>query len=192
MTRDQIAGSTETAPPLPPGCHGLSDGRLYQHERELLKMFLMGVLTSGSAISDRMGVLTWANPYDTEGVAEGLCLIYRDFHEGTRRIKVLAPTHVDYETLIMAAVDSVISRNEGCFDDIAVHETVQSDSSGISWKWIRRQTMVPATICLGNPIAAYVQRQERRAAEADPASTRDLRARSTDQKETEHDSQETD
>lgn len=160
----------------------LSDETLYRHERQLLKMFLMSVLVEGGAISDRMGILTWSNNHDTEGVEpDVLCLVYRSYKDdGAIKVQKLAPLHVSYETLIEAAVDSVVSRNEGDFSYIVVHETTQSDSPGITWDWIRKQTMVPASICLRNPIARFVQRQNQRVAEAADAHDRDARLASAE------------
>lgn len=148
-------------------------------ETDLLRSFLMSALAQGHAVSDRVGAVTWSNPTDVTPGSMPMDRLIAVTHGSGFGVKLIeAPEDIDVVVLypdvdIRIAVDMILARNVGSLDDIVVHENCQLNSPGISWQWIRRETMLPSCVCLQHSITKYIQRQNMRVAEAADAQSRE-------------------
>lgn len=166
----------------------LSDEWRSDSEQVMLENFLISALANGHAISDEIGVVTWATDKpNMVGTIETIIQIYRHYDvEQAQILKMLPPAaHQGFpsapgflydewrrkadEEYLRKAVRVITCRNIDHLDKVIIHETEDPSSAGISWGWLRRQTIVPASITFQTNLSKYIKRQERRVAEASSA-----------------------
>lgn len=135
-------------------------------ESNLFYMFVASAIQQGSAISDREHITTVGSL--AEGLPPVVHVINKMDPQGTPVVIDACKGSSAHER----AAQFWLIKKFGKHDDVVFHESYDTSSPGVTWKWFKNHTIVPMVVCTDGSMHRFISKMENRVAEAAAVESR--------------------